>query len=163
MRIRGVLFLLTFIACVFVGCQQPPQGLSAADEQAIRKTTDEALQIANSTADWVAYTKTYYTQDAVINGPNAPAIKGHDAIIAMFKSFPAIADYKAEILEINGAGNIAYAYGRYSMVVTFPGGKAMPDKGKYVEIWKRQADGAWKVAIDTFNSDLPLSAPEPTK
>jgi ketosteroid isomerase-like protein len=163
MRIAGILFLLTLIACVFVGCQQPPQGLSAADEQAIRMTTDEALQIANSTADWVAYTKTYYTQDAIVNGPNAPAIKGHDAIIAMFKSFPAIKDFKVEFLEIAGAGNIGYVYGTYSMVVTPPGGKPMPDKGKYVEIWKRQADGAWKVAMDTFNSDFPLPAPEPTK
>jgi ketosteroid isomerase-like protein len=30
------------------------------------------------------------------------------------------------------------------------------DRGKYLEIWKRQADGSWKVALDIFNSDLPL-------
>ena len=29
------------------------------------------------------------------------------------------------------------------------------DDGKYIEIWKRQADGSWKIAYDIFNSDLP--------
>ena len=163
MQTHRMLFLLALIACVFIGCQPAPQGLSTADEQAIRKTVDEAIKIANSTADWNAYTKLYYAQDAIVNPPNAPAIKGHDAIVAMLKTFPATSDLKVEILEVNGAGNIAYVYGTYSMVVTPPGGEPVSDKGKYVEVWKRQADGSWKVAIDTFNSDLPLVVPEPTK
>jgi ketosteroid isomerase-like protein len=33
------------------------------------------------------------------------------------------------------------------------------DKGKYVEVWKKQANGAWKAVVDTFNSDMPASAP----
>jgi ketosteroid isomerase-like protein len=163
MRTHVMLFLFTLIVCIFIGCQPPPQGLSPGDQQAIRRTGDEALKIANTTADWDAYTKLYYAQDAVVNGPNAPAIKGHDAIVAMFKSFPAISDFKFEILEINGAGNLAYVHGTYSMVLTPPGVKPMSDKGKFLEIWKRQADGSWKVAIDTFNSDLPMVAPEPPK
>jgi ketosteroid isomerase-like protein len=36
----------------------------------------------------------------------------------------------------------------------------MVDKGKYVEIWKKQPDGSWKCAVDMFNSDLP-AAPAP--
>jgi len=163
MRSHGMLFLLTLIAFVFIGCQPAPQGLSKADDQAIRKTGDEAIKIANSTADWDAYTKLYYAQVAILNAPNAPAIKGHDAIVAMFKSGPSISDFKFEVLEVNGAGNIAFVHGKYSMVLTPAGGKPVSDKGKYVEVWKRLADGSWKVAIDTFNSDLPLVAPEPTK
>jgi ketosteroid isomerase-like protein len=31
-------------------------------------------------------------------------------------------------------------------------------KGKYVEIWKKQADGSWKVAVDMFSTDS-LSGP----
>jgi ketosteroid isomerase-like protein len=29
------------------------------------------------------------------------------------------------------------------------------DKGKFVDVWKKQADGSWKAVIDIFNSDLP--------
>jgi quercetin dioxygenase-like cupin family protein len=27
------------------------------------------------------------------------------------------------------------------------------DQGKYITVWKKQADGQWKVRVDTFNSD----------
>jgi len=160
----SILLLLIFIAAVFSGCQPAPiPGLSAADQQAIRQTVDQAIKIATASADWSAYTKLYYAQDAIVNPANAPAIKGHDAIIAFLKNSPPISDVKVDLLEINGAGNIAYVYGAYTMVFTGPGGKPVSDKGKYVEVWKRQADGSWKVIIDTSNSDLPLPTPEKKK
>jgi len=34
-------------------------------------------------------------------------------------------------------------------------GKSSIDRGKYVAVWKKQADGNWKVAVDTWNTDLP--------
>ena len=34
-------------------------------------------------------------------------------------------------------------------------GKQVNDTGKYVVVFRKQADGAWKVAADIFNSDLP--------
>ena len=38
-------------------------------------------------------------------------------------------------------------------------GKAISDKGKYLMVWKKQADGAWKVLFDMSNSDLPKPGP----
>jgi hypothetical protein len=35
------------------------------------------------------------------------------------------------------------------------------EQGKYVEVWKKQADGKWKVVADIFNTDAPASAPAP--
>ena len=40
-----------------------------------------------------------------------------------------------------------------------PKGTPTIDKGKYIEIWKKQADGSWKLAMDMLNSDL--AAPQP--
>jgi len=37
-----------------------------------------------------------------------------------------------------------------------PGGA----RDKVLAIWRKQADGSWKVLRDTWNSDLPLPAPE---
>jgi ketosteroid isomerase-like protein len=157
--------LVTFVSLIFLsaslpGCQSPPApALSAGDQQAIRQTVDQSLKIANTSADWTAYTKLYYAGDAILNPPNAPSAKGQEAIVAFFKSLPPISDLKFDMLEINGSGNIAYVYGTYSLTMTVPGGKPESDKGKYVEVWKRQADGSWKAAFDSFNSDLPLPTP----
>ena len=32
------------------------------------------------------------------------------------------------------------------------------DYGSYVEVWKKQANGAWKCIVDMINSDVPLPA-----
>ena len=37
--------------------------------------------------------------------------------------------------------------------------KPVTDKGKYVTVYKKQADGSWKAVADIMNSDMPL----PTK
>ncbi len=39
-----------------------------------------------------------------------------------------------------------------------PSGKMISDKGKYVTVWKKQADGSWKVMLDIFNTDLPMGS-----
>jgi ketosteroid isomerase-like protein len=164
MRTLRILFSLVLLAASLFGCQSPPApALSAADQQAIRQTEDQSLKIANTSADWIAYTKLYYAGDAIFNPPNAPSTKGQDAIVAFFKSLPPISNFRTNILELDGWGNTAYVYGTYSLTMTVPGGKPESDRGKYVEIWKRQPDGTWKVAIDTFNSDLPLPGPEQKK
>ncbi|MBE3072836.1 MAG: DUF1579 family protein, partial [Acidobacteria bacterium] len=50
----------------------------------------------------------------------------------------------------------AYVRGNYTMTMAFPGAPAVTDKGKYVEIHKKQADGTWKVKYDSWSSDLPV-------
>jgi ketosteroid isomerase-like protein len=39
----------------------------------------------------------------------------------------------------------------------------MEDRGKLVEVWKKQLDGTWKTVTDIFNSDLPPPAPPEKK
>jgi ketosteroid isomerase-like protein len=34
-------------------------------------------------------------------------------------------------------------------------GKTVSDKGKYLIVWKKHADGSWKVLFDISNSDRP--------
>jgi len=41
-------------------------------------------------------------------------------------------------------------------------GKRITDRGKLVEVWRKQADGSWKCIVDTWNSDLaPAAAAAP--
>jgi ketosteroid isomerase-like protein len=51
-------------------------------------------------------------------------------------------------------GDMVYSQGTYSMTMTDPKTKKpMTDKGKYLTIYAKQADGSWKAIADTFNSD----------
>jgi hypothetical protein len=59
-------------------------------------------------------------------------------------------------LEIQGQGDLAYDRGTYSMTVTPPGLAPIEDHGKYLSIWRKQADGSWKITHAMFNSDPPL-------
>lgn len=167
MRFPAFTVLLLFgLAACFSACQQPAAtGLSAEDEAAIRTVVEKAMAIGNAPEkDFEAYVGAYYAEDGTIMPPNMPAVTGQPAMVAFFQAFPPYEKFEVKIIQLQGQGNWAYARGTYSMDILFPGAEApVKDTGKYIEIWKRQADGGWKVYCDIFNSDLPLVAPAAEK
>lgn len=99
-----------------------------------------------------------YTDDAIVLPPNAAKVQGRAAVLEWMKAFPTIADAKLMIEEINGYGDLAFVRGAYFMTL-MPEGAPEPiqDRGKFIEIRRKQADGSWLMARDIFNSDLPAS------
>jgi ketosteroid isomerase-like protein len=136
-----------------------PAGLAEADRAAIQKATEDAQAHFNAQpADFRAHANGQYTADAVFMPPNMAEIKGADNIGNWMASYPAINNTKFTIVDLDGSGDLAYVHGTYEMDVTPPGMTvAMHDKGKYVEIWKKQSDGSWKIVRDIFNSDMPVT------
>ncbi len=49
---------------------------------------------------------------------------------------------------------MGYTIGTYELTVE-QDGAPMVTVGKYVTLWKKQADGSWKVVVDCFNADGP--------
>jgi ketosteroid isomerase-like protein len=92
--------------------------------------------------------------------PNAPKATGRAAIGKLFAEFFALPNvqisWKPTEASVAASGDIGYTSGVYQMSFT-QNGKVVPDHGKYVTIWKHEADGSWKVLLDIFNSDLPAS------
>ena len=87
---------------------------------------------------------------------------GREAIAALYRSSGSIQEYKLTILALEGRNDLAYVHSAYQMTVTPPGtAEPVGDRGKGVEIWKKQRDGSWKVVLDIFNSDVPAPAPPP--
>jgi uncharacterized protein (TIGR02246 family) len=101
-----------------------------------------------------------YTEDATFNPPNEPAVKGRTNIQARVQKLIDQGMGKMVLTPTESAisGSIAYEAGTYSATVTPPGGTSIQDKGKYVVVLK-QVGGAWLLAHDIFNSDLPVPAP----
>jgi ketosteroid isomerase-like protein len=100
-----------------------------------------------------------YAEDAIEMPSNGAAVQGKAAIQAWLEAFPPFSNFQEESLEIDGQVDVAYDRGSYSMTLTPAGAAPIMDRGKYLTIWRKQADGTWKVVRDIFNSDLPLAAP----
>lgn len=110
-------------------------------------------------AAWVAY----YSDDAAVLPPNEKMATDRDAIrksIGGLFALPGMSiKWAPTKVEAARSGDIGYTWGTYELTVNDPKGKPVIDHGKYVEIWKKQSDGSWKCAVDTFNSDLPATPP----
>lgn len=155
MQNKKILFLFFFSGIVLLNAcmQNASTKFTEEDETLIRETIDKAMQLYNETGNMLEYAKLYYAEDAVVLAPNADPVKGMDAIVEFLGMFPDFS-IKFEILEIKGAEDLAYAYGFYELDF----GEGIPgDKGKYIEIWKKQENGLWRITYDIFNTSLPIT------
>ncbi|HEX9724908.1 MAG TPA: SgcJ/EcaC family oxidoreductase [Vicinamibacteria bacterium] len=131
-----------------------PAGLSPDDLAAIQATT-QAWEDAALANDFEALAATY-TQDAKLMPPNHDMVQGRAAIQDFMGTFPPITDMELDPIEVEGAGDIAYVRGNYKITMAPEGGEPISDSGKYLEIRRKQSDGAWLLSHDLWNSDQPL-------
>ncbi len=155
------LTILAVVIATNLGCQsQAVVGLTPNDEAALRQALDIEMKAANARdlAAWVSL----YTQDAIVLRPNAPAVQGREAIQQWLATLPPISNAKGQGVEAMGFGELAYLRGTYSMTFSIPGVPSpIDEQGKFLQIYRRQSDGSWKMTREIYNSDLPLPMPPP--
>jgi len=105
-----------------------------------------------------------YTSDGDLLSSNAPIASTLDARRGAFKAMLDDPNFHLQFaatkVEVAKSGDIAYTQGTYTMTLTDPATKQpVTDKGKYVTVYKKQADGGWKAVEDIQNTDLPMPAP----
>jgi ketosteroid isomerase-like protein len=166
--------LLTVTYCVAVitflsACQQQAPATSPdtrAAEEAALKQWDENWAKAASAKD-VDKTVSYYADDALVQPPNGSIVTSKADIRKVWAemvTLPGFAGgWKATKVEVARSGELGYVTGTWEFKWNDASGKPTGDKGKYLEIVKKQPDGSWKCINDTWNSDLPLPAPSPAK
>ncbi len=141
------------LALWLVSCQTAPQNsFTDADRDMIRKTAGDAVLGFKESKDLDAYVNAYYAEDASILMANSEAVKGRQNIRDYLK---AMGEFNIDftIAEIDGNNDLAYVYGNYSMELKTMG---MKDRGKYLEVWRKQADGGWRAVFDMANTSVPL-------
>jgi uncharacterized protein (TIGR02246 family) len=158
------LTLVAFSALLLVtaGCSNTPDSSApapdtrAADVQAIKQV--EAAWNKDAASKDAAKWASYFTEDGSGLYPGMATLNGRDAIKTSFA--PALSDpnfslsFASDRLMASKGGDMAYAQGTYTMTMTNPKTKQpVTDKGKYLTVYVKQADGSWKVIADTYNSD----------
>jgi ketosteroid isomerase-like protein len=147
------------------GCNQapPPVDLKAA-EDAVR--AGDAAQLKAAQALDATTVVSFYSADATLMPPNEPSSSDPASILKAWQGMlvPGTqVTWAPSKVEVAASGDLAYDQGTYTLTATGPDGKPMNDKGKYLAVSKKQADGSWKLVEDTWNSDLPPVAPAPMK
>ena len=134
-------------------------------EQALRDA-DAAWSKAAESKD-LDKTVSYYSEDATVLPPNASAATTKETIRKLWQDLlasPGLAiSWKATKVEVAKSGDLGFVSGTYELTMNDASGNPVTDNGKYVEVWEKQADGKWKCGTDTWNSDLPASAPAPAE
>jgi uncharacterized protein (TIGR02246 family) len=166
MRFASLFSCATICAMLMTGCStgtddspQPqfavqPADRRASDEAAIRAASAAWSQAA--TAKDVDKAVSFYGDGAVVMSPKAPAVHGSDNIRKGWADIltpgPGLS-WQTTSVEVARSGDVAYETGTYVFTTVDKKGKAHDEKGKYLVVWKKRSDGAWKVAVDMDNTD----------
>ena len=161
MKIRTLVLTLTLGLATSAVCLA---GNTKA-EQALRDA-DAAWSKAAGSKD-LDKTMSYYSADAIVLPPNAAIATTKEEIRKIWQDMLAssglVISWKATKVEVAKSGDLGFVSGTYELTMNDASGKPVNDRGKYVEVWEKKADGKWKCGTDTWNSDLPASAPAPAE
>jgi len=140
MRCAALVALLVSTAGIYA-CQSPtvdPEELMAADRRLQQETA------TRGTDGWVeafAVDGKLIAAGGVIQGKDAIA-----AAMSVLDSSDYTLTWEPEFAE--GSGNVGYTHGTYRREVIDDSGETVVETGRYVTVWRRDPDGAWKAVLD---------------
>ena len=154
-----------FLACgmvlfsvVMTGCRNNDEaGKTATAMELSQMNRDFAAALNKKDA---AAAANCYFEDATILPPNEAPVSGRGNIQKYWEG--AIAegafDVAVATLSTGSNGDFGYEIGRFQMSVKDSTGKVTTERGKYIELLKRDKDGKWKSTHGIWNTDtLPLN------
>ncbi|HEV2750331.1 MAG TPA: nuclear transport factor 2 family protein [Gemmatimonadales bacterium] len=148
------LAILTMLLGVTTACRRTVDvavtraALQDADRAFDRATSERRLE------GWVEY----FAEDGAMLRPGGAvtgraAIREHMSPVLRDSSFTL--RWQPTRSDVGAAGDLGYTVGRYEARRRDVKGAANVRTGTYLTIWKKQADGSWKVVLDTGVEDPP--------
>ena len=148
------LFLLVTISSFIAACAETKVDLKA-EEAAIVKA-DSTWSALSAEAKDVDKIVSYWTDDAVVVPPGQPIVKGKDALRKFveesFKIPGFSISWRSSDLKFSPDGKLAYLYGENMTTMNDSTGNKISIPGRGYSIWRKEADGSWKCAVDIFNN-----------
>ncbi len=126
--------------------------------------------VRHMTQEWVLACNTkhlddlldLYVADALVLRSNYPPVRGAPAVREFFFGVlnAGLGEVEVDPLRLEVVGDMAYEAGRCKALVPSAAGKRREERGKYLWVFARQANGEWKLAVDCWSSDLTLTMME---
>ena len=155
---RHALRTFPAVLLVLAGCDTQP-ALDLDAERTALMNADRVWYEAYAASDDPAAVFTGQMEDgAVLLPPDAPIAEGVEAIgevVNMLEGLPGFSvSWTPVAADVGSGGDLGYTRGTYVIQMEGPNGPVTIN-GKYITVWKKQADGSWKVTADMFNQDAP--------
>ena len=127
----------------------------------------DASEMRDAEAEWVKAwaardidrVVNHYADDAFVELAGVPIMRGKKEIRDGLKqglSDPAFSLSFAPVqIEVSKSGDLAYARGTYTVTKTERSTVVTNGRGKYIVVYRKQADGRWKAIHDINNNDAP--------
>jgi ketosteroid isomerase-like protein len=156
MRVR-VWILAALTTAVVGACAQQPTVDKAAEEAAIREVAEGELLNAARAGDLDGVLGAY-AETAVMMPPGAPSERGLETLRMLWASFlelPGVDIRRMDeaVIQVSDSGDMAYSIGGFQLGYMDSEGNALVEQGKHVRVWQKDADGAWKIAVDIWNAN----------
>jgi uncharacterized protein (TIGR02246 family) len=121
------------------------------------KNSDAAYAKAVNAGN-AAQVSALYSKDAMFMMPETPAYKGTKGVRAHAQAAidAGWRNLKFKTIKSDSDGNLAFNIGSVTMDRPSGSGTAKV-KGKYVDIYRRQRDGSWKIIATMYNTDKPAN------
>ncbi|HWE49642.1 MAG TPA: SgcJ/EcaC family oxidoreductase [Bryobacteraceae bacterium] len=149
-----------WLVCIF-GLILAGAGQSfAAESRAVRDLRDG--EVASFVRDWAGRDAdriaAHFTDDGNLMIPNSPTMAGRASIARTMKNVVTDPAWSLALhplqVEVSRGGDLGYARGTYILTAVDPGSKkTATEKGRFVTIFRKGADGKWKVVQQISNPE----------
>ena len=112
-------------------------------------------RVASSSHD-IERILSYWTDDAVLIPPGQATVVGKAALRAYVQASLQIPgfkiNWKSTEAHLSPDGKLGYLFGNNTVTMSAPDGTPVTTAGRGVTIWRRDADGEWRCAVDIWNA-----------
>ncbi|HUF23578.1 MAG TPA: DUF4440 domain-containing protein [Vicinamibacterales bacterium] len=144
---------LIFALALVPGCRADVD--VEAERELLRQTDLEWAATAAAGQD-LERIVSYWTDDAKVYPAGMPVVDGKAAILEFVAGTLAtpgfVVTWQPQEVVVSPDGRFGYTIGANQFTAPDPSGVAVTTHGRYVTVWRKEPDGAWRCVIDIWNT-----------
>ncbi len=145
----GILLITLFI---LGGCGKQ----RTAQESRTLLETDREFAAASLRLGPAEAFRDYMAKDALMLPDGGKPLRGRQSIYLRMQGGGSMQlSWEPREARVAESGELGYTWGTYKSESLSPGGDTVIRYGKYLNIWKKNSDGHWKLLVDMGNSSPP--------